>query len=258
MANTTQSAQSNSRIKKTLHIFSRPSVSKSEKCPSTGGTGPLGGSTTATSFPAPNTAAHNTTSHQHQIALKTRHLLRTMQPHMHTDTHTRSNTPTPKHPSGPSNTPAHTTKAHQSHITATPQPDSETPTHTQCSAFDPSGMVTSARAGGGELTGTKRGATASGPRPQLQFIGRVVDIPVVHHRQVPTVQTLQKTVGIPQVQFLDNVVDVPVVVQRHMPTVLTCRKPLKFRSCRSSTRLSTSLSWGRSRSQWSKLEIPQL
>merc|ERR1712064_178886 len=47
--------------------------------------------------------------------------------------------------------------------------------------------------------------------PQLQFIDKVVDIPVVAQRQIPMVQTVQKTVEIPQLQYIDKVVDVPVV-----------------------------------------------
>ena len=55
--------------------------------------------------------------------------------------------------------------------------------------------------------------------PQIQFIDKAVDIPVVQQRQVPTVQTVQNTVKIPQGQFLDKVVDMPVVVERQVSTV---------------------------------------
>ena len=55
--------------------------------------------------------------------------------------------------------------------------------------------------------------------PQIRFIDRVVDIPVVQQRQVPMVQTIHKTVEIPQAQFLDKVVDMPVVVQRQVHKV---------------------------------------
>merc|ERR1712012_1319198 len=47
--------------------------------------------------------------------------------------------------------------------------------------------------------------------PQLQFIDKVVDIPVVAQRQIPMVQTVQKTIEIPQLQYVDKVVDVPEV-----------------------------------------------
>ena len=47
--------------------------------------------------------------------------------------------------------------------------------------------------------------------PQEQYSGKIVDVPVVMQRQVPTIQTLQKTVEVPQVQF-DRVVDVVVVM----------------------------------------------
>ena len=44
--------------------------------------------------------------------------------------------------------------------------------------------------------------------------GHVQPTPVEIQRLVPTIQTAQKTVEVPQVQFLDRVVDVPVVMQR--------------------------------------------
>ena len=53
--------------------------------------------------------------------------------------------------------------------------------------------------------------------PQVQYIDKSVDVPVVMQGQVLISQTVQKTVKVPQVQFLDRVVDVPVVAQRQMP-----------------------------------------
>ena len=61
--------------------------------------------------------------------------------------------------------------------------------------------------------------------PQLQFTDRIVDVPgVLQQRQVPTVQTVQKSVEVPQVQFLHKVEDMPVVVQRQVPLVQTVRR----------------------------------
>ena len=48
----------------------------------------------------------------------------------------------------------------------------------------------------------------------MQYIDKIVDVPIVVQRQAPTVQTVKKTVEVPQVQFLGRVVDVPVVVER--------------------------------------------
>ena len=45
--------------------------------------------------------------------------------------------------------------------------------------------------------------------PQIQFIDRAVDVPVVMQRQVPIVQKVPKTVEVPQAQSTDKVVDVP-------------------------------------------------
>ena len=36
-----------------------------------------------------------------------------------------------------------------------------------------------------------------------RIVDRIVDVPVVMFRQVPTIQTVQKTVEVPQVQFFD-------------------------------------------------------
>ena len=65
--------------------------------------------------------------------------------------------------------------------------------------------------------------------PQVQHIGKIVDVPIVMQRQVPTIQTVQKT-EVPQVQF-DRVVDVPVVLQRQMPTIQGYRNLWTFCRC---------------------------
>merc|ERR1712084_55842 len=62
--------------------------------------------------------------------------------------------------------------------------------------------------------------------PQVQYIDRVVDVPVVKQRHVPSVQKVQKTVEVPQVQYIDRVVDVPVVKQRHVPAIQKVQKPV--------------------------------
>ena len=64
---------------------------------------------------------------------------------------------------------------------------------------------------------------------QVQHIGKVVDVPIVMQRQVPTIQTVQKT-EVPQVQF-DRVVDVPVVLQRQGPTIHGYRNLWTFCMC---------------------------
>ena len=43
--------------------------------------------------------------------------------------------------------------------------------------------------------------------PQIQFNGRVVDVPVMAQRQVFSVQSVQKMVEVPQIQFIDKLVD---------------------------------------------------
>ena len=61
----------------------------------------------------------------------------------------------------------------------------------------------------------------------MQDIGKIVDVPVATQRQVPTIQTVQKTVEVPQVQFLDRMVDVPFVMQRQVPCPLMSREQLQ-------------------------------
>ena len=60
--------------------------------------------------------------------------------------------------------------------------------------------------------------------PQVQYIDKIVDVPVVAQRQVPTIQTAQKTEEVPKVQFIEQVVDVPVDMQRQDPAVQFVKK----------------------------------
>ena len=67
--------------------------------------------------------------------------------------------------------------------------------------------------------------------PQIQFIFRVWDVPVVQQRRARTVHTVQKTGGAPGA-VLGEDVDMPVCVQRQ-GWFRQCRKPCR---CSSSTR----------------------
>ena len=74
--------------------------------------------------------------------------------------------------------------------------------------------------------------------PQIQFIDRVLDLPVVPQRSVSTVRTVLKTVEISQVltvPFLDKTADVPIVVQHRVPTIRGCVWMMRH-SCSSSIR----------------------
>ena len=68
--------------------------------------------------------------------------------------------------------------------------------------------------------------------PQLQFLARLFTCPLLFHRQVLMVPTVQNTVEdpavFPQVQILDKVVDLPVVVRRQVPMVLTVLRPVEI------------------------------
>ena len=51
----------------------------------------------------------------------------------------------------------------------------------------------------------------------MEYIDRIVDVPVVAQRQVSTIQTVEKTVDVPQVQLNDRVVDATVMVHGQVP-----------------------------------------
>ena len=78
--------------------------------------------------------------------------------------------------------------------------------------------------------------------PQVVYIDKTVDVPVVRQGQVPTVQTVQE---VPQVSFLDRVVDVLLRYKdrrsknesenaslKKLVSLfhVSCRKPSKLRS----------------------------
>ena len=60
--------------------------------------------------------------------------------------------------------------------------------------------------------------------PQVQFLTKVDDMPVVVQRQVSTDQTVRKTVEVPPLPFINKVVDNPVVAQRQISMVQTIQK----------------------------------
>ena len=62
--------------------------------------------------------------------------------------------------------------------------------------------------------------------PQLQFIVKVVNIPVVAQSQIAMVQTVQKAKEIHQLQFINKVVDAPVVLVVEVPQVQFVEKSL--------------------------------
>ena len=70
--------------------------------------------------------------------------------------------------------------------------------------------------------------------PQLQFIVKVVNIPVVAQSQIPMVQTVQKDKEIPQLQFINKVVDAPVVLVGEVPQVQIMEETVEIHSCNSS------------------------
>ena len=51
-----------------------------------------------------------------------------------------------------------------------------------------------------------------------QYVDKMIEMPVVLQRQVPTAQTVHKTVEIHQAQFIDTDVNISVNVQRQVPT----------------------------------------
>ena len=63
--------------------------------------------------------------------------------------------------------------------------------------------------------------------PQVQFLDKADDMPVVVQRQIPMVQTVQKTMEIPQLQYCDEVIDVPVVSVVQVPRVWVVKKTVE-------------------------------
>ena len=53
----------------------------------------------------------------------------------------------------------------------------------------------------------------------MQYLDRIVDVPVVVQRRVPTIQAAQKTEELPQVQFLDRVMGSVPTIQTVQQTV---------------------------------------
>merc|ERR1712206_18087 len=62
--------------------------------------------------------------------------------------------------------------------------------------------------------------------PQVQYIDRVVDVPVERQRHVPMIQTVQKFVDVPQIQYVERVVDVPVQREVQVPVIMKVKKPI--------------------------------
>ena len=60
--------------------------------------------------------------------------------------------------------------------------------------------------------------------PQVQFLAKVDDMPVVVQRQVSTAQTVQKAMEVPQLHFTNKVNDIPVEAQRQISMVRTIQK----------------------------------
>ena len=63
--------------------------------------------------------------------------------------------------------------------------------------------------------------------PRVQLIDKVVSIPVVAQRQVPSAPRVQKIVEMPKVQFSDGEVNMPVAAQRRVPTIPSVQKTVE-------------------------------
>ena len=59
--------------------------------------------------------------------------------------------------------------------------------------------------------------------PQVQFIDKVIDIPVINERQMSMMNQVQKTVEVPRVQFIDRLVDDPAVMRREAASNMAFR-----------------------------------
>ena len=52
-------------------------------------------------------------------------------------------------------------------------------------------------------------------------------VPVVTHRQVPTIQKVQKTFEVPQGKYVDGMMDMPAVCQRQAPIITTAQRTVE-------------------------------
>ena len=70
-------------------------------------------------------------------------------------------------------------------------------------------------------------ATPVSENPPVRFTDRVVDIPVMAQRHVPSAPRVQKIVEMSKVQFSDGHVDMPVVAQRQVPMIPNVQKTVE-------------------------------
>ena len=76
----------------------------------------------------------------------------------------------------------------------------------------------------GTQTSESLGNAPVSENPLVRFTDRVVDVPVVAQRQVPSAPRVQKIVETPKVQISDGHVDMPVVAQRQVPMIPDVQK----------------------------------
>ena len=60
--------------------------------------------------------------------------------------------------------------------------------------------------------------------PQIQYVDKIVEVPVQKQRHVPVVQKVPKIVELPTLEYVDHVVHVPITQHRHVPVVQTVKK----------------------------------
>ena len=60
--------------------------------------------------------------------------------------------------------------------------------------------------------------------PQIQYVDKIVDVPVQQQRHVPVIQKVPKIVEVPTLEYVDHVVHVPITQHRHVPVVQTVKK----------------------------------
>ena len=60
--------------------------------------------------------------------------------------------------------------------------------------------------------------------PQIQYVDKIVEVPVQKQRHVPVIQKVPKIVELPTLEYVDHVVHVPITQHRHVPVVQTVKK----------------------------------
>ena len=79
--------------------------------------------------------------------------------------------------------------------------------------------------------------------PQIQYVDKIVEVPVQKQRHVPVIQKVPKIVEVPTLEFVDHVVHVPITQHRHVPVLQTVKKHVEVPVVKYEVGVKTSILW---------------